>query len=228
MYVRAKVVNGKAYHQVVEGVRIGPRVRQRVVVALGDTPDPAVALANMKRELTALRGRSGSDRRRERLRSRIEELAHILDAGLIGAAPRRCTMSTRRRAIHEAGHAVVCFEQGRSIKHVTINPGGEAGEESAGHVRPGKGCEMRMFPSGRRLFGDLEFLCAGCAAEAIDRREEGTLFWGKDLSDVERLLSGYKPSGEQLATYIRIGIQQARTSSSGPKSGHRSRRWRGG
>jgi len=35
MFIRSKIARGKTYYQIVEGVRDGARVRQRVVVALG-------------------------------------------------------------------------------------------------------------------------------------------------------------------------------------------------
>lgn len=105
MYVRSKVVKGTTYYQIVEGVRDGDRVRQRIVMALGTTPDPAEAMARMRRELARLRrernrwpatyttGLPGSrtvDRRLERLdvrigemESRVETLAMILKNRLI-------------------------------------------------------------------------------------------------------------------------------------------------
>lgn len=55
MYVRQKTVKGHIYHQVVEGVRTGDKVRQRVVVALGTTADPIKALSTMRYRLDCLR-----------------------------------------------------------------------------------------------------------------------------------------------------------------------------
>ncbi len=55
MYIRTKAARGHTYYQVVEGVRDGAHVYQRVVVALGTTPKPAIALANMKAALADLR-----------------------------------------------------------------------------------------------------------------------------------------------------------------------------
>jgi hypothetical protein len=89
MYVRSKVVKGKTYYQIVEGVREGPRVRQRVVLALGTTQDPRRALEQWKRGLQRLRreraqwapwpGMSKTTARRlERLDAKIADLeSHI-------------------------------------------------------------------------------------------------------------------------------------------------------
>src|SRR5262249_20783067 len=98
---------GQTYYQVVEGVRDGARVRQRIVVSLGRTPDPAAALKGMRRELARLR----QDRSRlpagypasrtqarwlERLDARIgemeikiETLARIIKSKMIGTTQTR-------------------------------------------------------------------------------------------------------------------------------------------
>jgi hypothetical protein len=55
VYIRSKVAKGHTYYQIVEGVRDGKRVRQRVVLALGRTPDPRVALEGWRRDVKALR-----------------------------------------------------------------------------------------------------------------------------------------------------------------------------
>jgi hypothetical protein len=55
MYVRKKTVKGRDYYQIVTGVRDGERVQQRIVLALGTTPDPRAALKGMERELARLR-----------------------------------------------------------------------------------------------------------------------------------------------------------------------------
>ena len=108
MYIRSKTAKGHTYYQIVEGVRDGERVRQRIVMSLGTTPDPAAALKNMKRELERLqrernlwpRGYKPESRtqahRLQRLDVRIAELAAKIEtlAGLIknksiGTTPKR-------------------------------------------------------------------------------------------------------------------------------------------
>jgi hypothetical protein len=49
VYIRSKVARGKTYYQIVEGVRSGRQVRQRIVIALGPSPDPGAALGEIKR-----------------------------------------------------------------------------------------------------------------------------------------------------------------------------------
>jgi len=107
VYIRCKIAKGKTYYQIVKGVRDGPRVRQRIVVSLGTSPDPATALDGMRRELKRLRRERKSwlrghepvtktlARRRERLdawigdlESKIETLAGIVKSGLIGTTKR--------------------------------------------------------------------------------------------------------------------------------------------
>jgi hypothetical protein len=108
VYIRSKTAKGHTYYQIVEGVRDGERVRQRVVVALGSTPDPRAALKNIRRELARLERERGRwprgykpesrtrARRLERLDARIAELAARIEtlAGLIknksiGTTPKR-------------------------------------------------------------------------------------------------------------------------------------------
>jgi hypothetical protein len=108
VYIRSKIAKGRTYYQIVEGARDGPKVRQRIVVALGPTPDPAEALKEMRRGLRLLRTRRGRwprdykpesktlARRLERLdvqigelESRIETLAGIIRKRLIGTTPKR-------------------------------------------------------------------------------------------------------------------------------------------
>jgi hypothetical protein len=60
MYVRSKVVKGRTYFQIVEGRRDGERVRQRVVLYLGQNADPRRALEQWKRRLRSLQ--TGRDR----------------------------------------------------------------------------------------------------------------------------------------------------------------------
>jgi hypothetical protein len=105
----------------------------------------------------------------------------ILTRKLIGSPPRRCTWSVRARAIHEAGHAVARFLARCEIEYVTIDANPD--DKSGGHVllkrrlngvkRPERFRECSR--TRRRLLRDLEFLCAGSAAEALDdpkRRDE--------------------------------------------------------
>jgi hypothetical protein len=48
VFIRSKVVKGHTYYQIVEGVRTGPKVRQRIVLALGTSPDPRATLEKME------------------------------------------------------------------------------------------------------------------------------------------------------------------------------------
>lgn len=107
MYIRSKTAKGHTYYQIVEGVRTGDRVRQRIVLALGPSPDPREALKLWRRELGRLqreRGRwtpwdgmpKATAKRIERLEARIEVLAGRIEtlAGLtknksIGTTPKR-------------------------------------------------------------------------------------------------------------------------------------------
>jgi hypothetical protein len=183
------VVKGRRYFQVVEGVRVGGRVKQRVVAALGTTADPAEALGRLEREGARLRERTAgaiSEREYHRiwdrmanLRARIDTLSAIVERKLIGAPPRRCIKRIRTRAIHEAGHAVARFLARCQIEYVTV----DAGDESSGHVLLKKRLRRvrrleKFRECGRtrdRIRRDLEFLCAGTAAEDLDdpeRRDE--------------------------------------------------------
>ena len=113
MYVRSMVVKGATYYQIVEGKRDGDRVRQRVVLALGRTPDPRVALKEWRRELRSLERRQGQlifrrmwelgrsptpadspdiarlSVRREKLQAKIETLAGLIKSKSIGTSPKR-------------------------------------------------------------------------------------------------------------------------------------------
>jgi hypothetical protein len=51
MFVRRRMVRGIAYYQIVEGIRTGTRVRQRIVLALGREPDPQVLLGRWRQYL---------------------------------------------------------------------------------------------------------------------------------------------------------------------------------
>jgi hypothetical protein len=107
VFIRSKVVKGHTYYQIVQGVRTGPRVRQRIVLALGQDPDPAVALRTMKRTLKRLQKRREWLRRYNQLpgggltitearelkrldarigglESRIETLAGLIETGKVG------------------------------------------------------------------------------------------------------------------------------------------------
>jgi hypothetical protein len=60
VYIRTKIARGKTYYQIVEGVREGKRVRQRVVLALGRTADPKAVLGQWQRQIVSLRKRRPS------------------------------------------------------------------------------------------------------------------------------------------------------------------------
>jgi hypothetical protein len=147
MFIRAKVVKGKTYHQVIDTVRVGSRIQQRVVVSLGTTPDPAAVLEATRRELAGLEGemsrycqsgsgdtwelleddprveerRQGLYLRRAKLVERERILAAVVERGLIGA-PRRPAVSAEVRALHAAAKAVVAFREGCYVRLVTIAP----------------------------------------------------------------------------------------------------------
>jgi hypothetical protein len=108
VYIRSKTAKGQTYFQVVEGVRDGARVRQRIVVSLGRTPDPAAALKGMRGELARLRRErnewpSGCRPDSKTLAHRLERLdvwigdletsigtlAEIIKKGLVGTTPIR-------------------------------------------------------------------------------------------------------------------------------------------
>jgi hypothetical protein len=71
MYARTKVAKGHTYYQIVEGVRDGDKVRQRVILALGrgvptihlgcdsitEDLDPPAMLGFMRRRLAGMRQR---------------------------------------------------------------------------------------------------------------------------------------------------------------------------
>jgi hypothetical protein len=110
VFIRKKIVKGREYYQVVESVRQGDKVRQRLIVALGGTPDPVKALRQMKQECNFLRyvpvsrkptskepsaERVAEHKQKVRLQGRIAELANVLKKRLIGA--KRPAGRTRRR-----------------------------------------------------------------------------------------------------------------------------------
>jgi hypothetical protein len=106
VYIRSKLARGKVYYQIVQGVRSGPRVRQRIVMALGPTPDPAIALEIMKHDLKSLRKKLKHQRgvpphaktlvreqerlniRIGKLKTNIKTLSLILKNRLISTAPK--------------------------------------------------------------------------------------------------------------------------------------------
>jgi hypothetical protein len=114
MFVRGKVVKGRTYYLIVEGVREGPRVRQRIVLSLGREPNPRVVLRRWKRRLGRLREQQESDRfeagleahslcrrgkpkarklektnsRIAKLEPRVEMLAGLIKARKIGTTPK--------------------------------------------------------------------------------------------------------------------------------------------
>jgi hypothetical protein len=115
MYVRTKTVKGHTYYQIVEGVRDGEKVRQRVVLALGrgvpilgdddiaEGVDLPAMLGLARRRLAGMRGqcrfvaeRVGTSKARERrlarldreiaaLTRKVEILAGIIEKGLLSA-----------------------------------------------------------------------------------------------------------------------------------------------
>jgi hypothetical protein len=101
MYVRSKIVKGRTYFQIVEGRRDGERVRQRVVLYLGQTADPRKALAEWKRRLNWLQSERDRlelpaelglinpqlervDAEIGRLKTKFKELGALIKAKLIG------------------------------------------------------------------------------------------------------------------------------------------------
>jgi len=83
VYVRSKVAKGRTDYRIVQGEPERSRVRRRVVVAPGRTPDPAVALEEMWRKLAGLRKAGALRRRIEQLDARIGDLAFIVDNDLL-------------------------------------------------------------------------------------------------------------------------------------------------
>lgn len=231
MYIRSKVANGRTYYQIVDGIRRGSVVCQRVLVPLGTTPDPAVALEDMRRELAEIRAgyvrgtlRSNQRmerayRRMDRLETKIRDLSHIMEHKLLGAPPRRCTWSVHGRAVHEAGHAVARFLARCKIEYVTIDA--NPADRSGGHVLLKQGLKHIKRPeqlqgcsrTRRRLLRDLEFLCAGSAAEALNdpKRRDEDHEWplrisgseeSGDWHDAKRLLDGAGLDKDE--TYLQI------------------------
>jgi hypothetical protein len=79
-------------------------------------------------------------------------------------------------AYHESGHAVARFVNGLTIKYVTIESSEPGGIERGGHVVPAWIGDLSRVPiyytRGLRrwkkpVFRELEFICAGSAAEAL-------------------------------------------------------------
>jgi hypothetical protein len=125
MYVRSLVVKGHTYYRIVEGVRDGPKVRQRIVLSLGTTQDPRAALKQWKRSLDQLqreraRWASGAEtskttaRRIERLdarisdlKTRIFELTSLIKVKLIGTTKK--VRGTMERIAAECGATGLAF-----------------------------------------------------------------------------------------------------------------------
>jgi hypothetical protein len=107
MYIRSKVAKGSIYYQIVEGYRDPDdrsQVRQRVVLALGREPDPAVVLDDRRRTIRELKRQEArydnpkteplskaQERHRQSVRDRIGKLeafvrtlADLIKRGLIG------------------------------------------------------------------------------------------------------------------------------------------------
>ena len=241
MYVRSKIVKGRTYYQIVEGVRFGSAVRQKVVMSLGTIADPAVALEDMKWRLAATRaefdrGKVKAAPRMVRLEMNVEKLSSILGRDLIGSPPRRCTTSARRRAYHEAGHAVSRFSAGFKVEYVTIEPH----EGSGGHIMVKGKLKSEGLPWGLcgekerwQLLRDVEWICAGAAAEAIDNPKRfGDRFYfngdvgmgGSDLQQAVELIEQAGLDQQAIETCLCQGYSQAKARSASPRSGARSRR----
>jgi hypothetical protein len=105
VWIRCKVVKGREYYQVVESVRVRGKIRQRVVVALGQEPDLLKALRRMKSDLASLRWvaaatrsprpeRIAEHKRKARLQGRVAVLSNLLKKGSI---PPVKTIGRRRR-----------------------------------------------------------------------------------------------------------------------------------
>lgn len=82
----------------------------------------------------------------------------------------------RRVAYHEAGHAVARFIEGLTIRRITIEPDEVCGTTCEGHVLPTRLPDHNRIPAfdrdarrrwRRRVLRDLEFTCAGTAAEFL-------------------------------------------------------------
>ena len=98
MFVRRLIVKGHLYYQVVETIKRGDEVRQRLVEALGREPDPAKALRRMKVAFASIpnvfsypagrpncevrAARIAHEKRKARLQERIATLGEILKKGL--------------------------------------------------------------------------------------------------------------------------------------------------
>jgi hypothetical protein len=126
MYVRSVVAKGHTYYRIVEGVREGPKVRQRIVLSLGRESDPRRALKQWKRSLDQLqreRARWPSEtetskttaRRIERLdaqisdlKTRIFELTSLIKVKLIGTTNK--VTGTMERITAECGATGLAFQ----------------------------------------------------------------------------------------------------------------------
>ena len=108
VYIRSKVARGKTYYQIVEGVRSGPEVRQRIVMAAGADSRPGrCSWKYMKHDLSLLRTQRKHQRgvasrsitlarklerldvRIRELESKIETLSKILRSRPISTTPKQ-------------------------------------------------------------------------------------------------------------------------------------------
>jgi hypothetical protein len=100
MFVRAKILRGRTYYQLVQSHREGATTSQESVASLGTTDDPAVALKRLKAELkryvalraelprkpirkVAAREAKRLDAQIARLQPRIKTLQDVIQTGAI-------------------------------------------------------------------------------------------------------------------------------------------------
>jgi hypothetical protein len=209
VFLRSKVARGKTYYQIVRSERVGHAVSQRVMVALGRTPDPKVALEEMRRELAALRAAGTPLRRIERLEGRIGTLSLIVEKDIeLGAGRVRSSRRERQSAYHEAGHAMMCLLLGRPIRCIHIVPDGFA----EGSVMTWPRAVRRHRTWSRRLENDLAVACAGDAAESLEYGTPRVLSGDDDFGDrraARRHLEGLRLGEAGLEAAFRRGIDIA-------------------
>jgi hypothetical protein len=121
MYVRSKIVKGRTYFQIVEGHRDGERVRQRVVLYLGQIADPRKALEQWRGRLRSLqrwRDRVAppdelglvsphiqrADAEISKLKDKIKELGALIKYKLIGT-----TEKARGRMVRDVSDCGIRF-----------------------------------------------------------------------------------------------------------------------
>ena len=147
MYVRSMVVKGRTYYQIVEGVRDGAKVRQRVVLALGRSPDPRRALKQWERRLKSLQKQRAlwtpgvsktTDRRIERLDAQIGELktkvfklGALINSKLIGITAKTRGMTMRMERI--------TAECGENALTIAVGPRYLLAQQSSGGLAQPRG-----------------------------------------------------------------------------------------